>query len=235
MILRRLFLWAIVATFVSVGVGNAAVPFDSQVVLARYALAIDALPTPKAVILDYALSQSAPAMIDEHHILYRSGVHVRDETISLGGSALRQREIHIGTRDDRYAVARLAPHADVYGFVFVRKLRQGHAVGYLYEAVPLIRQATGFVVDSMIIDARSNLPTTIRFSTISPNAHGHGEILYERAGKFWMPTKATIAATVNGKPARETISFGAYRFPNELPSGTFLSPKPLPQLSLPTF
>ncbi len=219
----------------TVGVGQAAIPIDSQVVLARYALAIDGVKTPKAVILDYAISQSGPSMIDEHHILYRSGLHVRDETLSVAGSALRQREIHIGTREDHYALTRIAPRADAYGFVFVKALHRGAQIGYLYDAVPLVRQSTGFVVDSMLIDAKSSLPLEIHFSTGSANAHGNGVIGYARMGAYWMPTQASITALIDGKPARETIAFSAYRFPTALPTGTFLSPKPLPQLSLPTF
>ena len=225
----------IAACCLTIGVGQAAMPVDSQVVLARYALAIDSVKTPKAVILNYAISQSGPSMIDEHHVLYRSGLRVRDETLSVAGSALRQREIHIGTREDRYALTRLAPRADAYGFVFVKAVRRGAQLGYLYDAVPLVRQSTGFVVDSVMIDAKTSLPLEIHFSTGSDSAHGSGTISYARTGPYWMPIQASITATLSGKPARETISFSAYRFPTALPTGTFLSPKPLPQLSLPTF
>ncbi|HEU5479905.1 MAG TPA: hypothetical protein VFU90_08745, partial [Candidatus Tumulicola sp.] len=50
---------------------------DSQYVLQRYALAIDAAPAPKYVVFTYAVSQLGPSNLEQRHTIYRSGNDVR--------------------------------------------------------------------------------------------------------------------------------------------------------------
>jgi hypothetical protein len=67
----------------------------------------------------------------------------------------------------------------------------------------------------------------VRFRTASADATGEGEVVYAPFGRYWMPVLATISANVKGKPARERITWGDYRFPEALPPSTFVPPRPL--------
>ena len=79
----------------------------------------------------------------------------------------------------------------------------------------------------MAIDSRTFLPHVVRFKAGSGTVAGTGAIEYAPLGGYVVPVAASVAATLDGKPAREHISFGAYRFPPTLPSSTFAPPQPL--------
>lgn len=209
------------------------VQLDSQIVLQRYELELGDLATPKAVIFSYAVSQAGPTDIEQRHRLYRSGLDVRDETLAVDGVGLKQKLVRFGRRDDRYAIARLAPRASTYAFVFLRTVKNGSHLDYEYEATPLAPTGTAFVVERMTIDGERFLPRSISFHTAGASAKGSGELQYAGFGKYWMPVSASVSATVKGTPARERITFGEYRFPPSLPASTFEPPKPLPHATLP--
>src|SRR5262249_2133013 len=132
---------------------------------------------------------------------------------------------------DRYAVDRLAPRTNTYELIFLRAVKHGGHLDYEYEATPLTTSGP-FTVERVTIDGTHFLPSVIRFHTASENAHGTGELHYAAFGQYWMPVSASINASVNGKPARERISWSGYRFPQALPPSTFAPRKTLPPPTL---
>lgn len=227
----------VVALFAAAGVAFAAAPattLDSQDVLVRYQRALVALPTPKAVIFTYSVSQAGPHDLEQTHRIYRSGEMVRDETLTSEGQNLKQKIVRISRYPDRYAVARLAPHASEYAFMFQGVVRSGGRIAYEYTAVPMQRGGA-YVVDSMTIDAATFLPLTIRFSMVAGSVKSKGELHYTRNASYWVPQLAVVEAQMQGGTARERIAFNGYRFPAAMPESTFRSPKRPKPLPLPTF
>ncbi|HEY5340443.1 MAG TPA: hypothetical protein VIK27_05395, partial [Candidatus Aquilonibacter sp.] len=62
---------------------------DSQIVLQRYELEMSDLVAPKTMIFDYSVSQLGSTDIEQRHVIYRSGLRVRDETLTVDGIALK--------------------------------------------------------------------------------------------------------------------------------------------------
>ncbi|MBV8490761.1 MAG: hypothetical protein JO199_09565 [Candidatus Eremiobacteraeota bacterium] len=205
---------------------------DSQVVLQRYAVALDAVPDPKAMVFHYTVSQAGPQNIEQHHIVYRSGSDVRDETISVDGVTLPHKIVQFSQREDRYAIEKMAPRAAGYQMLFLEVVKDGRHYDYVYEATPLIHNA-GAWIDRFTIDGVKFLPKLLHFHTAGSKAAGIGTIEYGQAGKYWVPMVASAEAKVGGKPARERIVFSEYRFPDGLPRSAFQPPKPLPTMTLP--
>jgi hypothetical protein len=213
-------------------VGATSSQLDSEYVLQRYSLAVATLATPKAVVFSYSVSQVGPSNIEQRHIVYRSGLYVRDETLSVDGMSLSRKVVRFYHREDRYAVTRFAPHTDAYELLFLRTAKDGHHLDYVYEATPLTRHA-GAWIDRLTIDGVKYLPRVVHFHTAGPDAHGTGEIEFAQFGKYWMPVVAAATASVDGKAARERIAFGDYRFPEDLPPSVFQPPEPLLRAPLP--
>ena len=208
-------------------------PLDSQIVLERYELALSDLPVPESTIVSYTVSQAGPTDIEQGHRLYREGLAVRDETISVDGAALKQKIVRIGRHDDRYSVARIAPRSATYGFLFVRAAKRDGTVYYEFEATPLVASSSGFVVTRIIIDGRRFLPRSVAFKTSSETSNGSGVIEYAPSGRYWVPVQVNVDATVQGKPARERIAWSDYRFPPALPQATFQGLQPVPSATPP--
>lgn len=205
---------------------------DSQYVLQRYALALDAVPVPKAVIFGYSVSQAGPTNIEQRHTIYRSGSDVRDETLAVDGVALARKRVRFARREDPYMVAKLAPRTVSYQMLFLGTVKDGHHDDYVYETTPIVKQTAAFI-DQVTIDGVRFLPRAIRFHTSGATAQGKGAVTFAPFGRFWLPVIASVDATVNGKPARERILWAEYRFPDALPPSTFAPPKPLPVATLP--
>jgi hypothetical protein len=205
---------------------------DSQYVLQRYSLAIDTVEQPKAVIFTYTVSQAGPTTIEQRHVIYRSGSEVRDETLAVDGMPLVRKLVRFSHREDRYAIARLAPRTAEYELLFVRTVKDGRHADYLYDATPLIRTSDASV-DRVTIDGVRYLPRSVYLTTQGPNAKGRARIQYAAFGRYWMPVVADVDAVVNGKPARERITWSDYSFPQSLPPSAFLPPEPLPGATLP--
>jgi hypothetical protein len=206
---------------------------DSQVVLQRYALALVEAPVPKLLVFGYTVSQAGLGNIEQRHELYRNGLSVRDETLAIDGVTLHQKSVRFEQREDRYAIDRIAPRADTYQMLFLHAVRDGSHVDYVFDTTPILRQGAGMWVDQVTIDGIKFLPKQVRFHSDGVSAKGKGAIEYGAFGKYWLPVVATVDATVNGKPARERITWSDYRFPPSLPPSTFLAPQPLPLASLP--
>ena len=198
-----------------------AVPLDSQLVLERYATRLLSVNAPKAVIFSYTVSQAGPRNIEQTHRMYRSGDLVRDETLSIDGQNLRRKLTRIARYRNRYTVDGLAPRLAQYALLFLHAVREGAVYDYVYRAQPL-ESTGGFVVEAVTIDGRSYLPSLIRFRSANGTMQGTGSIGFARAGKYWMPTIASVEAAVNGKRARERIVFSGYQFPGSLPKSTLL-------------
>ncbi len=210
----------------------APVQLDSQYVLKRYAAAVESVAAPKVVVYSYTVSQVGPSNIEQHHRVYRSGMYVRDETLSIDGMALRRKIVRFSHRPDRYAVGRFAPRIDDYQLLFLGTTRDGHHLDYVYEATPLSRPA-GAAIDRITIDGANYLPRAVHFRAGAEDVLGSGNIVFGPSGKYWMPIAATAQAKVKGKPARELITWSDYRFPANLPPSTFQPPEPLPDVTRP--
>ncbi|MBV9233433.1 MAG: hypothetical protein JO030_05265, partial [Candidatus Eremiobacteraeota bacterium] len=206
--------------------GAAPRQLDSQVVLQRYALALSRLPVPKAVVYSYTVSQVGANNLEQSHRIYRSGMSVRDETVSIDGVALRRKIVRFSNRADRYAVTRFAPQQESYQLLFLGTARDGRHLDYVYEATPLVRTSPSWV-DRLTIDGVRFLPRAVHFRSGALQIEGSGTVQFAPFGRYWMPVAATARARVKGKPAREVIVWGDYRFPPSLPASTFAAPKAL--------
>jgi hypothetical protein len=222
---------AAVCTLTSIGAAPARL--DSQVVLQRYAAALGTVEVPKVAIYVFSVSQAGPPSIEQRHIVYRSGDDVRDETTALDESAPKRHSVRITKRPDPYAIARVAPRGSSYELLFVRAIRQGDRLDYVYDAIPFVKTGVGFVVTKVTIDGDHYLPRTIEFTTSNGAISGSGQLQYGPSGRYWVPVVASVTATINGKPARERIVWSGYRFPTSLPSSTFNAAQPPSETALP--
>lgn len=213
-------------------IGATSTQLDSEYVLQRYMLAIETLPTPKAVIFTYSVSQAGPTNIEQRHRIYRSGMSVRDELISVDGEFVRHGNVRFYHREEHYTVSRFAPRTDAYELLFLTTEKNGHHLDYVYQATPLSKP-TGAWIDRLTIDGVRFLPRVVHFHSAGPDARGSGVIQFAPFGRYWMPVLAEATAQVNGKPARERITWGDYSFPEGLPASTFQAPQALPQVTLP--
>lgn len=207
-------------------------PLDSQMVLQRYSARLLRAEDPKVLIFSYTVSQAGPHNIEQAHKIYRSGDLVRDETLMVDGA--RAKSIRIARYRNRYTLVGLAPRLTQYAFLFQKTTRDGSDVLYDYRAVPL-SPGGSFVVDGIVIDGHTFLPSLIRFHTSNGVVTGKGSIAFARSGNYWVPVDVNVDARIGGKPARERIAFNSYQFPASLPKSTFKSAKPLPKQTLPTF
>ncbi len=226
-------LLAAVALVAALVAATPAQQLDSQLVLARYEMAMGDLVAPKTMIFSYTISQAGPTDIEQRHRLYRSGLNVRDETLSDDGVGLKHKIVRIGQREDHYAVTRLAPRATLYQLLFLHASHVDGRLTYDYQATPLAVAGGGFTVTRVSIDGSTYLPRVIAFHTASASGHGSGQIAYGNVANHWVPLAVTIDAVVNGKRARERITWSDYRFPATLPASTFIAPHPLPHATLP--
>ena len=217
---------ALACAFCSVAADALSAPLDSQYVLSRYALAIDAIPVAKDVVFTYTVSQLGPSTIEQRHTVFRSGSDVRDETLSVDGVTLSHKRVRFSKREDPYTVTKLAPRTVANQILFLGATKDGAHYDYAYEVTPFVKPS-GAAVERVTIDGARFLPRIVRFRTASATATGEGQVVYAPFGRYWMPVVATIDATVNGKPARERITWGDYRFPEALPASTFVPPRPL--------
>lgn len=221
--------WLASALALLILLGAAPATIDSQIALERYELEMSSLKHPKATIFSYTVSQAGAFSIEQRHRIYRSGRRVRDETLAVDGSPLTKKVVTIANRPDRYEIDRLAPRSSQYTLLFLRAVRNGSHVDYVFEARPLLATASGFSVTRVTIDGVTFLPRLISFQTTDGTTTGTGELEYGKTEAYWVPLSATIEARVKGKPTRERITWSDYRFPAALPPSTFVAPKPLPE------
>jgi hypothetical protein len=214
--------------------GASAGHLDSQYVLQRYAVAVEAVTSPKVVVYSYTVSQVGASNIEQHHRIYRSGLDVRDDTLTIDGITLLSKVVRFSRHEDRYAVGRFAPNANAYELLFLGTVKDGRHFDYVYEATPLNRASSGASIDRLTIDGTNFLPRVVHFASNGVGIAGSGEVEFGPFGKYWMPEVADATARVGGKPARERIVWSDYRFPQSLPPSTFQAPRPLPHTTLPT-
>ncbi len=194
-------------------------------VLDRYAAALAAVVQPPAIAFEYLLEQTGARDLLQLHRVIRRGTDQRDEILAVDGRKLEPPAIRITHgRRDRYDVVALAPKPDAYEFRFVGAQRDGHHEDYVFATTP--HGAPAFRVTEVTIDGVTYLPSSIAFETDAHN--GSGSISFGRADRFWVPTVATARATYAKLAAQERITFGSYRFPTELPPGTFSRPHRIP-------
>jgi hypothetical protein len=200
--------------------------------LARYAVALAANPTPPVLSFEYSLDQTGAHDIQQTHRVFRSGLSERDELLTTDGKKLNPPSIHIflGHRN-RYAIEALAPRPEAYTFRYIGTVRDGHHVDEVFATTP--RSASNVRIEQVTIDGVTALPDMIRFST---TVHaGHGSVAFGRVQKYWMATAATATATVGKSLTIEHLAFYRYRFPISLGASTFSTPKPLPSFAPPHY
>ncbi len=206
---------------------------DSQIVIERYELEMTDIAIPKATIFSYSVSQAGTTDIEQRHRVYREGLDVRDETISVDGLTLKRKIVRVGRHEDRYTLARLAPRSASYEIVFVRAHRTGTRLDYQYDVRPIVAASSGFIVTGMTIDGQRFLPRKIAFRTSGVAASGTGEITFAPSGKYWVPVAVDVTAQAGAKTARERIVWSDYQFPPSLPRSTFQTPRQLPRATPP--
>jgi hypothetical protein len=193
--------------------------------LARYAEALAANPTPSVLSFEYSIDQTGARDIQQTHRVFRSGNSERDELLSIDGKKLVPPSIHIflGHRN-RYALEALAPRPEAYAFRYIGTVRDGRHVDEVFATTP--RSPSDVTISRVTIDGVSALPVTIRFVTRSHG--GSGSVTFGRVQKHWMATAASATATYAKSLAIEHIVFSRYRFPTTLAASTFSTPRPLP-------
>ena len=193
--------------------------------LARYAEALAANPTPSVLSFEYAIDQTGPHDIQQTHRVFRSGNSERDELLSADGKRLDPPSIHIflGHRN-RYALEALAPRPEAYTFRYIGTVRDGRHLDEVFATTP--RSPSDASVVQVTIDGITALPVALRFVTRSHA--GHGSVTFGRVQKHWMALTAVATATTGKSLTVEHLSFYRYRFPIALAASTFERPRPLP-------
>jgi hypothetical protein len=193
--------------------------------LARYAAALAANPTPSVLSFEYSVDQAGPHDIQETHRVFRSGNSERDELLTADGKTLNPPTIHIflGHRN-RYAIEVLAPRPEAYTFRYLTSVRDGHHLDQVFATKP--RSAGDVSVKRVILDGVTALPVTITLAT--RRYDGDVIVTFGKVQKYWMALSATATATTAKSLAIEHLAFSRYRFPTSLAASTFSTPRPLP-------
>lgn len=193
--------------------------------LARYAAALGANPTPAVLTFEYSVDQTGPHDIQERHRVYRSGNSERDELLSADGKTLNPPAIHIFLgRRNRYSIEALAPRPEAYTFRYLTTAKDGHHVDEVFATTP--RNPSDVAVRRVIIDGITALPVSITFAT--KRYDGNVTVTFGKVQKYWMALSATATATSGKSLTVEHLAFGSYRFPSSLAASTFATPRPLP-------
>jgi len=193
--------------------------------LARYAEALAANPTPAVLSFEYSIDQTGLRDLQQTHRVFRSGNSERDELLSADGKKLVPPSIRIFlSRRNRYALEALAPRPEAYRFRYLNSVRDGRHTDEVFATTP--RAPGNAAIVQVTIDGLTALPVAIHFVT---RAHGGtGSVTFARVQKYWVATSATAAATVGQTLAIEHLAFYRYRFPSTLAGSTFSTPRPLP-------
>jgi hypothetical protein len=200
--------------------------------LARYAVALAANPTPPVLSFEYSLDQTGAHDIQQTHRVFRSGLSERDELLTADGKTLNPPGIHIflGHRN-RYAIEALAPRPEAYTFRYIATVRDGRHVDEVFATTP--RSPSDVRIEQVTIDGVTALPDMVRFST---TVHaGSGSVAFGRVQKYWVATAATARATLAKSLTIEHVAFYRYRFPGALAASTFSTPRPLPSFAPPPY
>ncbi len=184
------------------------------------------------VVFSYTVSQTGPNNIEQHHRLYRSGLDVRDETLSIDGIPLRRKLVRFEQRADRYAVARFAPSTGAYELLFLGTVKDGRHLDYTYEATPLTHGASAWI-DRMTIDGTNFLPRSVHFHTQSDSGPS-AAAKWNTAPSAPTGCRSSLppARRINGKAGRRAHRLE--RLPVSHPvcrRSTFKAPQPLPHAS----
>lgn len=193
--------------------------------LARYAAALEANPTPSVLSFEYAVDQAGPHDIQETHRVFRSGNSERDELLSANGKTLVPPAIHIFLNHrNRYSLEALAPRPEAYTFRYLTSVRDGHHLDQVFATAP--RSTADVSVRRVVLDGVTALPVMVTFATQRYN--GTVIVTFGKVQKYWMALAATATATTAKSLAIEHVAFSRYRFPPSLAASTFATPRPLP-------
>ena len=203
-------------------------PLPPAAVIQRYQVALETLVPPPFQVFEYTVDQVGWSDLAQTHRVYRGHGLQRDELIADGGHAVKPPVVRIrrGARD-RYAVVSVAPQPIGYTFSFVGVQHAGGHLAYVFDTRP-VGAAPPFAVRRIVIDGNTYLPSTIGFATHDAKATGSGTMLFAKSGIYWVPTRVSVTAAVDGRKASESIVFSGYRFPKTLPAATFRTGRALP-------
>jgi hypothetical protein len=199
-------------------------PLAPATVLAKYAKALGAVARPHAISFSYTIEQLGLRNMEQTHRVYRSGLDERDETLGVDGYTLPRPSVRIiANRTYRYDVKAVAPAPSSYRFVYTGKFVHGRSFTYVFRTAAYGTPA--FRVTGIEIDGTHFLPSLVRFTMESADAHGRGEIAYMSDGLYWVVRDAQVSAHLaSGTIAHEHIAWGDYSFPIALPPSTFDAP-----------
>lgn len=196
-------------------------------VIERYADALAAVARPKNMVFEFTVEQSGAHNFDETHRIYRSGLHERDETLALAGTALKIPIVRVAPDNAyKYDVLTLSPKPAEYVFTYSGvRVVNGRTV-YAFRTKPVAQSS--FAVSDVLIDGQRFLPLVIAFTSVGRGMKGKGRITFGPSGPYWVARDVSVAATAaDGKETRERIVWSKYRFPDSLPASTFSAPKPI--------
>lgn len=192
---------------------------DAAAVLARYRTNIAMYRTPPIMSFTYTIDQVGDHGLSQTHLMYRSGLMVRDETIALGSMHVRP-HIHIyRSRVPHYAVENVAPREPLYQFAYLGTHSEGSEK--LYDYLVSTPRKYGFIVTKVSIDGTRCLPAAIDFRTRNGAMQGEGTLRYAAADDAWVITEAAAAGHGMRHALREHLVFSDYHFPGSLPPATF--------------
>jgi hypothetical protein len=197
-------------------------PSDSG--LAAYRAALDALPTPGAMVFQYTESRIGPsrALAEVHRVYRGADGEERNETISVDGEPVVPAIAH-------FSQSAIWPY-DVRAFAVqdpdyvVMALGPAVVNGKRTSSFSTVRATVGdFSVTRLYLDPLRHLPVRETFNATGSDCTGSGSIDFGPVDRRWMPTTVAVSCSVasGGATFKETIKFGDYRFLSALPSDVF--------------
>jgi hypothetical protein len=193
---------------------------DYGMVLAQYRKALNDYHTPETLTYIFSIDQAGSRGLSQTHVVYRSGLLVRDETTAMGSLSIKP-HIHIyRSRAHHYAIESLAPRTTNYRFQYVSVHDEAGHVIYHFTTTP-INPTVAFVVTSVDIDGTRFLPTDITFESRALDVFGQGHLHYGPIDDAWMILDAAADSRGGHGVLREHLVFTQYRFPKALPVSTF--------------
>jgi hypothetical protein len=222
-------LCALIAAFVAIAAAAAAAqpssaPAASDAALAKYRAALDALPTPGAVVFEYTESRIGPsrALAEVHRVYRDAGGEERNETISVDGEP-------VVPAIARFSTSAVWPY-DVRAFAVEETdyvaMPLGVAVvaGKRTLSFSTVRTTVGdFSVTQLYLDPTTHLPVREKFNAQGSGCVGSGSIDFGPVDHRWMPSTVSVSCSVppGDSTFKETIKFGDYQFLSALPSDVF--------------
>jgi len=171
---------------------------------------------------ELTVDQVGQRNLSQRHLIYRSGLLLRDETIGVGTTAVRPRIRLFRNRPDSYALERIAPTPTMYRFTVIGLRRSDTGDDeVVLQATPRRLIHTGFVITRLAISLRDALPTELLFRASGPAMNASGRLRYGRVERGWLILSAEATMQQGSHQLREHLTFEEYHFPQSLPAAAF--------------